>query len=266
MTEIILVKKNIFPKIKIHEATYFLLALFLFTGHIKNIIIIFAIVIFHELGHIFFLKHYHYKITGIEILPFGGLTKTLKYINTPIIHDIFIYFGGVFFQTIFYLIVFSIFHHNFIHESTYHMFIKYNTTILIFNLLPIRPLDGGEILRLFLEKYLPFSKAQLIANISSLIFLVLFFLTNITFNLNNYLICSFLLVKLCNLIKNQKLIENKFYVERLLYTFPYRKIQNEKSKKLQVLKKDTWHYFQNGQSVISEKKLLQEKFDILSHF
>ena len=73
--------KNIFPKIKINSATYILFLSFLLTGFIKNILLIFLIVIIHEIGHVFFLKYFHYKIEKVEIFPFGGLTTTNKYIN-----------------------------------------------------------------------------------------------------------------------------------------------------------------------------------------
>ncbi len=264
--EIISVMKTIFSKLKIHEATYLLFLIFLLTGHIKNIFIIFLIVLFHELGHVFWLKHFHYEINQIEILPFGGLTKTNKLVNTPISHDILIYLGGVSFQFLLYIFFILFNHFGIIYFQTYQMFLTYNTAILIFNLLPIRPLDGGEIMRLGLEKYFSFYQAQKLSNFLSFFFLFLFFLSNITFNLNNYLICSFLLVKLYELVKIRPILQNKFYLERLFYTFPYTKIRHEKKKKLNMLKKDTWHYFPDGQKIISEKKLLKEKFDILSHF
>ena len=258
--------KTIFPKIKINHVTYFLFFTYLITGHFKNIILIFLIVIIHELGHVFFLNHYKYPIESIEILPFGGITKTNKLINTPINHDLIIYFGGFLFQILLLIIFLFLLKFNIIHENTYQLFKMYNTSILIFNILPIRPLDGGEILRLILEKRYSFYKAQKLANVLSVIFLGVFFAINIRFNLNNYVIISFMLVKVYELIKKEKYYKNKFMLERFMYTLPYHKISNEKKKNIQVLKKDTYHYFKDGAKYVSEKELLRRKFDISSYF
>ena len=62
-------------KIKVNYLTlYFLLILFL-CGYIKNALIIFGIVIFHELGHILISIILGYKIKSVELFPFGGITK-----------------------------------------------------------------------------------------------------------------------------------------------------------------------------------------------
>ena len=64
--------KNIKAKFKINSFTYLLILSALWTGLIKNISLILLIVIIHELGHVFFLRHYEYNIEEIEIFPFGG--------------------------------------------------------------------------------------------------------------------------------------------------------------------------------------------------
>ncbi len=257
---------NIFPKFKINAITYLLFLTFVLTGHIKNIILIFLIVIVHELGHIFFLKLFKYEIESVEIFPFGGFTKSYKYINTPIKQDMFIYIGGVLFQ-FFLLVIFYFLEQNFfISNQTYNLFKTYNLSILVFNLLPIRPLDGGELFKLILESFCSYYKAQKIINFMSIVFLGIFLLINIKFNLNNYVIISFLLVKIYNLIKEEKVYLNKFFLERFMYVFPYHKIKNETKENLYLLKKDTYHYFYAQKRYISEKELLGRKFDINSHF
>ena len=72
---------NIFKKIKINNYTYFFIIICLLCGYIKNISIIFFICLFHEFGHIIFIKLFHYEINTIEILPFGGYTNINKKFN-----------------------------------------------------------------------------------------------------------------------------------------------------------------------------------------
>lgn len=264
--ETILGMKDIFQKLKINHVTYLLFFTFLITGHIKNILLIFTIVVVHEIGHVFFLKFFKYPIESIEILPFGGITKTNKLINTPINYDLIIYFGGILFQCLLLIIFYIFFENEIILDGTFKMFLDYNFSILVFNILPIRPLDGGEILRLFLEKKCSFFKAQKISNWLSVLFLIVFLFINFKFSLNNYVIISFLMVKIYDLIKKEGYYKNKFMLERLMYTFPYKKINNERVKNISLLKKDTYHYFRDGEKYVSEKELLKRKFDIRSYF
>ena len=60
---------------KIDNSTYVLMLLGLLSGYIKNIFIIFIIVLIHELGHVFFFYLFNYdvesvilKVNGEEIL------------------------------------------------------------------------------------------------------------------------------------------------------------------------------------------------------
>ena len=178
--------KSIYHKFKINFLCYFIFLSFLLTGYIKNILFIFLIIVVHELGHILFLKRYGYTILKVELFPFGGMTTSEKYLNSPINQDIWIYSGGILFQLILGLFFAFLFHKGFIYSSTYQLFTYYNLGILLFNLLPIKPLDGGEIFFLLFQKVCSFSKSITISLFSSLFFLILFLFYMIQSNLNQY--------------------------------------------------------------------------------
>jgi len=255
--------KTIFPKWKINEISYLVFLSFLLTGYIKNILLIFTIICVHELGHLTFLRLFHYEIEKIEIYPFGGLTTTKnKYINSPINKDIFIYFGGILFQSILYLLFFCFLHLGKINQNTFHLFTMYNKSIFFFNLLPIRPLDGGEIVSLFLEKFFPYEKAYTIMNRISLFSLSCFILYTINSNLNNYIIITFLLCKTISFFKKKKWYIHKFLLERYMHSFPYKKIEHNERQKMTLLKKETLHFFKNGNKYLHEQEILRRKFDI----
>lgn len=255
--------KNIWHLFNIHFSTYILILSFLFTGLIKNIILIYLIVIFHELGHILIIKLLGYKILRVDIYPSGGVTKIDKKINTKISHDLLIASFGVFFQILLYLIFYFLYSFSFIRSSTYELFLIYNTTILLFNLLPIIPLDGYQFLRCIWEILFPFKKAFKISFVISLVAVFLFITYNQIFSLNNYLIVSFLIYKIIYEYRNFKYQNTRFELERYLNDFPYRKIKNEKKVDLALLKKDTYHYFKKDNTYVSEKKILEKKFSLL---
>ena len=250
--------KNLF---KINIATYFIILTFFLTGLIKNIILIYLIVIFHELGHIFIIKILKYKITKVEIYPMGGLTTIDKKINTPIIHDLLISSFGIIFQFILFLIFKLFFNLNLISLNTYNLFNIYNKTIIIFNLLPIIPLDGYKFLNSLFEIIFPFKLSFYLSLIISIIAILFFITFNSLYSLNNYLIISFLIYKLITTIKDFKYNHFKFLLERFLNTFSYKKIKYNHHINLNKLKKETYHYFKEREKVYSETKILAKKFD-----
>lgn len=244
----------------INLATYFLILSFLITGLIKNIILIYIIVLFHELGHIFIIKLLKYQIIKVEIYPMGGITTINKKINTPLKHELLISIFGIIFQNILTILFYIFFKLNFISLNTYSLFNNYNLTILIFNLLPIIPLDGHIFLKSLIEFIFPFKKSFYLSFIISIIFIILFITYNEIFSLNNYLIISFLIYKLIIELKDFKYKYLKFQLERHLFDINYNKIKYENKTDLSKLKKDTYHYFKDKEEIISEKKILSKKF------
>ena len=176
--------KNILHLFNIHLSTYFLILSFLITGLIKNIILIYFIVLFHELGHLFIIKLLGYKIIKVDIYPSGGVTKIDKKINTKISHDLLIASFGILFQILLYFLFYFLYSFSYIRSSTYELFLTYNTTIFVFNLLPIIPLDGYQFLRCIWEIIFPYQKAFKISLVISVIFIFLFITYNQKFSIN----------------------------------------------------------------------------------
>ena len=157
--------------IKVNPLTlYFLLLLFL-CGFIKIGLIIFFIVIFHELGHVFFIKLFKYKIIDITIYPFGGIIKTDKDINTPPNKELLISSGGIIAQIILFIIIYFLP----INILTKEIFYKYNLSIMLFNILPIIPLDGSIIINSLLNKVLSYKISYYLYIIISFCYLHILF-------------------------------------------------------------------------------------------
>ena len=133
--------KNILNKIYIHPL--FLITLFIFVsiGYFRFLIYFMVLIIVHELGHIMISLLFKWNIDKIIILPFGGLTKYNEIINRPLIEEFLIAISGIIFQYIFYLLVKDFIDYKYF--KTIHYF------IILFNLIPIYPLDGSKILNIF---------------------------------------------------------------------------------------------------------------------
>ena len=237
--------------------TYMLILTSLVTGFIKNILLILCIVIVHEFGHILMIHHFEYEIEKVEIFPFGGITKVNKPINTPLKKEIWIALGGVLFQFLLFLVFYLLFQNGFIRESTYYLFQNYNKTILVFNLLPIVPLDGSILCHSLLEYIWPYQKAYNIYLFISFLSFLLFGFFHTINGLNNYMILTFLLFKIYDAYKKRKYYENKFLLERYLYELPYTKIESHSFPNISKLKKDTLHFFWKQDRYLHEKEFLK---------
>ena len=242
--------------IKVNFLTiYFLLLLFL-CGYVRIGLIIFFIVLIHELGHVFFIKLFKYKIESITIYPFGGITKIYKDINTPIKKELLIASGGIILQLILFIIIYLIP----ISDFTKILFYKYNISIIIFNILPIIPLDGSIICTSILNKLFSFKTSYYLSIIISIIGVILYLLSNYWFSLNNYLIVALFIIKTYYSYKNYNYIFNKFLLERYLNKYEFKYLSTREGS-LDILKLDTYQYFKENKKVVSEAQKLQEKFD-----
>ena len=246
--------------IKVNPLTLYFLLLFFLCGFIKIGIIIFLIVIFHELGHVIILKLFKYKILDITIYPFGGIIKTDKDLNTPTNRELLISSGGILAQIILFIIIcfFPI------NTLTKELFYKYNLSIMLFNILPIIPLDGSIILNSLLNKILPYKQSYYLYIIISIIFTIIYILFNYWYSINNYLIVSLFIIKTYYAIKNYKYLKTRFLLERYLNKYEF-KYLSTKTGNLDILKLDTYQYFKEQDHIISERTKLKEKFDKITY-
>lgn len=244
---------NIYRKFKIHNLTLLLLLSAFLSGYIKYALIILFIVIFHEMGHIIASIFLGYKIKEVMIYPFGGLTKIDKHLNDHIYKDLLIALSGVLMQFILFLLC----HFNIINNP---FLAKYNLSIMLFNLMPIIPLDGSKIVFEVSNYFFSYQNALKVYTIISIISIIIYFLLNYHYQLNNYLIISLFLVKTYEIIKNKRLIYHKFILERRLYDLDFAKIKNQ-NQALNNYHKDTKYYYHKKGKVIQEKDYLNSLYE-----
>ena len=223
---------NIF---KIHFFTYIFIVVIIINGYFNKFIDITCIILIHELGHILAGLILKWKIDRIVLLPFGCLTIFNEKINRPLIEEFIIAVAGPIFQIIYMFFL----------EDTY-----YAKILLLFNLLPIYPLDGYKIYNIFLNNIFSFKLSHLISIYTS--FIVLLLLRN---NLIVILVVSLLLLNIVKELLNHKYIFNKFILERKLYSFDFKKVKLVKSVK--EFKRDYKHVIKEGNIYIKEREYLR---------
>lgn len=250
--------KNILDKVRIDYSTYILILIGLLSGYIKNIMIILVIVLVHELGHVFFFSLFKMDIESIVIYPFGGVSKVNKKIHERIYKDILISLGGIIFQGLLIIVIYLLYKYSFIVNSTYNMYISYNKSIILFNLIPIIPLDGSKLLLSICSKYMSYRISYITMIFVGCVSLLLFILYNMIFKLNDIVVYLFLLGSLINCIKEYKYVKGKFYLERILYDNYYNEIIND-SFDIKDMRIDKYYYYKNKDRYINEKDYILKK-------
>ena len=229
---------------KIHPFFYFFTFICIINGLFKDYTYITFIILFHELGHILAGMFYKWKINKIVILPFGSLTIFNTLINVKLKEEFLVTISGPLFQILLFLIK--------IPKFTY-----YNKMLLIFNLIPIIPLDGSKIIYVLLNKLTTFKKSEIISIIIS--FIMIFYLFMENNSLISILVILLLLKKIIERCLLFKYIFYKFLLERYIYKIPFKKIK--KIKKIDKMKKDYQHLFCINNKYYEEQEILGKMFD-----
>lgn len=245
--------KNI---IKIDSSLYILLLIGMLSGYIKDIVIVFSIVLIHELGHVIFFRIFNIEIEKIVIYVTGGICFVNKKINNRILYDFMINIAGIMMQVILFFIIYYLWKNGYVVDSTYNMFNTYNTGIIIFNLLPIIPLDGSKLFFNICSKFFSFIVSYRLMIVVSIISLLLFGLFNVLLGINGIVICIFLLIQLFVVIKEYKYVINKFYLERILYNNFYDSIVNDVNL-VNKMKIGKFYYFYKDGRYYNEKDYLK---------
>ena len=221
------------------------LLIIILTGSFNHFFPYFMLLFIHELGHALVGISMGYQLDKITFYPYGGITTFNLPLNIPIKKELFILLAGPLMQIVGYLVL----------KNIYPFIQMYHYTLLIFNLLPIYPLDGGKIMHLFCAYFWNYLKSITISFWFSFIVLIGLLIYNVLFfNLNMLLMIIVLFWKLKTFYQKRYYYYNRFLLERYLYTFSFKRIKYIQN--MQSFYRDRKHFI-NYQR---EEKVLKEFF------
>ena len=189
---------------------------------------------------------FKYKIDKIIILPIGSLTIFNTKINNKLYKELLVTVMGPIFQII---LLFLLTKYN-----------KYNIYLLIFNLLPIYPLDGHKILCILFYKILPYKITNYIGLFISIILLIILVILRPN-SILIYLVFIVYLYQIYKEYKNIPYIFNKYLFERYLYKIKYKKNKDIKGINVDKMYKYKTHTFYNKNKIFEEEEILAKTFD-----
>ncbi len=198
-------------------------------------------------------KYYGWNIDKIYIYPYGGYSKFNEDINRPLKEEFMILLMGPVFQIIYYFIFKNIFISDF---TVFHY------SILLFNLLPIYPLDGGKLINIMFSckfSYLNSFKITMIISYVVLLFIGVNFYDKLN-SLNMAMIGLLVLFKLIEEHRKIGYYFNKFLLERYLKKYNFKK--NKTIKNIDNMIRDTKHIIKEKNIYYTEKEYLTKRYNI----
>lgn len=212
---------NFIKLIHIHPILIFFIIISILTGTFVHLFVLLTIVLIHEIGHYFAAKYFQWRIQMIVLWVFGGVMKTDETGNRPIKEEVIVTIAGPMQHLFIYFILISFEMTAIFPETVIELAHHYNMMIILFNLLPIYPLDGGKLFFLTLSFFLPFKQAHRYTVLFSLLTTIVLIVSQFflfSFTLSSFLILVFLLLENRTEWKNHYYIFIRFLLSRLYGT------------------------------------------------
>lgn len=245
--------KNI-CKFEIHPFCYIIALIYIITGTFRPFLWISLLILVHEFGHVIAGIYFKWNIEKVVMMPMGGITIFKESLNRPIKEEFIIALTGPLFQIIFYFLI-----NRYI---DYPWFKSANYAILLFNMLPIVPLDGSKILHCIMDILFSYQIShKIIISISIYLLctgaVVCFWMHNLIV----YIMFICLTIKVMEEYRTCSLRFQKFLLERYLYTYRFSKTKKLKQNNINGMYRDYNHLFFVNNSWISERQALQKYFE-----
>lgn len=147
--------------IDLHINGWFLfqLSLFFVAGILEKGLILFAVVLVHEIAHTITAVRLGIQVIEIELLPFGGVARlgTELALNTQ--KEIAVAMAGPLSNLALIGLALGFRSYGLWNEELGRFFLQCNILLAGFNLLPALPLDGGRVLRAYLAGWVGLKQA-----------------------------------------------------------------------------------------------------------
>ena len=168
-------------EVRIHATFLLLLAFFGWSGvsqgglpaafkSVAFLIAMFTCVLLHEFGHVIAARRYGIKTPDITLLPIGGVARLERMPREPS-QEFVVALAGPAVNVIIALAIFlwrdfmpyTLTDAGLIHGSFLDRLMNWNILMVLFNMIPAFPMDGGRVLRALLAMFLDYGKATRLA-------------------------------------------------------------------------------------------------------
>lgn len=133
--------------IRIHPTFLLVLVVYGALGLLAQALLIFSLVLGHELAHLLTAKAYSFKIVGLELFPIGGAAYCDDLFEGRKLEESVMALAGPAFNVALLFGAQVLRWNGLWTGELADDFVRYNFWLAAFNLIPVLPLDGGRVLR-----------------------------------------------------------------------------------------------------------------------
>jgi stage IV sporulation protein FB len=208
---------SLLRKIQIHPLLWLVIALAVATAHFIELMMVLLIIFVHEMGHGAAASFFSWRIKKIAMLPFGGVAEMDEHGNRPLKEELYVVLAGPLQHVWMMALAYLFFLAGFVPEKWHSLFIEYNLMVLIFNMLPIWPLDGGKLVFILFSLGSSFQEAHartIFLSVASLVIFSLAIFIMAPLTLNVWVIIGFLAISLFYEWRQRRFIFMRFLMER----------------------------------------------------
>lgn len=143
---------------RIHPLFSLMIFVSVLTGYVQELLILFGIVLIHELGHVFAAKSFGWRIKEVLLFPFGGVAVTDESGTVPVREEMIVALAGPLQNG--WMICFSLLMKwtGWWSADWADYFLLANLKIALFNLIPVLPLDGGKMMQALVSLRIPYRR------------------------------------------------------------------------------------------------------------
>lgn len=133
--------------IRIHPTFLVVLLLYGVLGLAAQALLVFALVVAHELAHLMTAKAYGFKVVGLELFPFGGAAYSDDLFEGRKLEESMVALAGPALNVVLLFAAQALRWEGLWTGELAADFVRFNFWLAAFNLLPVLPLDGGRVVR-----------------------------------------------------------------------------------------------------------------------
>ncbi|OLN31876.1 M50 family metallopeptidase [Desulfosporosinus metallidurans] len=133
--------------LRIHPTFLLVLLLYGVLGLAAQALLVFALVVAHELAHLMTARAYGYKVVGLELFPFGGAAYCDDLFEGRKLEESVVALAGPAFNVVLLFAAQALRWQGIWTGELADDFVRYNVWLAAFNLIPVLPLDGGRVVR-----------------------------------------------------------------------------------------------------------------------
>lgn len=242
----------------IHPLTIIYILLALIFNRFNGILFLYIFGLIHELSHVFVAKIFKIRTKEIIMYPTGFNAKIEDIYLLHPIKQLLILISGPASYFISLLLIKLLFEVNLISSYGLRLAQEYNMMILLFNIIPIYPLDGGKIIDIHLAHFFNEFHCRIIRIVLSCILVCL--LLFVIKTLGDALIIGFILIGFISQIVNFKRDYLLFLIKK---RFSKENYKDKINKKLTIFRFRNNYYFDKtkffNQNEIIDKIYQREK-------